>query len=40
MGLYYNPVPDAYAKRLVNVTPSWVGVSTPAWNAHQWDLRS
>jgi len=42
MGTYYSPAPDAFANRLVNVSPRNVGLTgtNPAWNAHEWDVRS
>ena len=43
MGTYYSGTPDAFANRLVNVSTRWAGAAAgtnPAWNAHEWDLRS
>lgn len=40
MGTYYSGRPDAFAIRLVNVSPRWGGGTNPAWNAHEWDVRS
>jgi peptide/nickel transport system substrate-binding protein len=42
MGTYYTGQPDAFANRLVNVSPKWAGAAAgtnPAWNAHEWDVR-
>ena len=38
LGLYYNAGPIMIGNRLVNVTAGGA-VSTPAWNAEQWDIR-
>ncbi len=42
MGLYYSGTPDAFANRLVNVSTRSRGLvgTNPAWNAHEWDVRS
>jgi hypothetical protein len=42
MGTYYEGIPDAFANRLVNVSPRWSGGAAgtnPAWNAHEWDVK-
>ena len=42
LGTYYSGAPDAFANRLVNVTPKWAGAAAgtnPSWNAHEWDVR-
>ncbi len=41
MGLYYSGRPDAFANRLINVSPRSTGATgtNPAWNAHEWDVR-
>ena len=41
MGLYYSGSPDAFANRLVNVSPRGASLTgtNPAWNAHEWDVR-
>jgi len=41
MGLYYDGQPDAFANRLVNVSPQSKGIlgTNPAWNAHEWDVK-
>ena len=35
VGIYYNPTPDGYGNRLVNVTSTWAQGSNPGWNAHE-----
>ena len=43
MGTYYSGQPDAFANRLINVSPRTTGGlagTNPAWNAHEWDVRS
>jgi len=40
MGLYYSFRPDAFANRLVNISPRIGGSRNPAWNAHEWDVKS
>jgi len=42
MGLYYSGTPDAFANRLANVSTRSRGTTgtNPAWNAHEWDVRS
>jgi peptide/nickel transport system substrate-binding protein len=39
LGMFYNTQPTMIANRLVNVTPGGSGAS-PAWNSHEWDVRS
>ena len=41
IGIYYSPLPDAFANRLVNVSPRGASLTgtNPAWNAHEWDVR-
>jgi peptide/nickel transport system substrate-binding protein len=41
LGMFYNAQPTMIGSRLINVGPGGGGAgSTPAWNAHDWDLRS
>lgn len=43
MGTYYDGRPDAFAKRLIDVSPRWGGGAAgtnPAWNAQEWDIKS
>ena len=39
LGMFYNAAPTMIGNRLINVGPGGSAV-TPAWNAHEWDLRS
>ena len=42
MGIYYSGRPDGFATRLINVSARWSASTgtNPAWNAHEWDVRS
>jgi hypothetical protein len=43
MGTYYDGLPDGFANRLVNVSTRAAGGASgthPAWNAHEWDVKS
>jgi len=39
MGIYYNPAPDAFGNRLLNIGIARAFGSVPSWNAHEWDVK-